>query len=353
LGNDLNSTNDKAQGARQKAQGTTQKAQGARHKAEGATQKAQGTRQKAQGATQKAQGTRQKAQGATQKAQGATQKAQGTRQKAQGATGKARGTQTAARSEGWEGWDDYAPFYDWENARTLGRRDVPFWRTLAAKADGLVLELGCGTGRIALPLGRAGAHVVGIDRSEPMLARARQRVRRAKLQPRIQLVRGDIRHLPFRRPFPIVIAPYGILQSLLRERDLAATLRAVHAVLEPGGTFGMELVADLPSWREYRKRVSLTGWRRAAGGSHVTLVETVRQDAARKLTIFDQEFTERRGRARRTHQFSLAFRTLTVPQMARRLEKAGFAVSAVLGDYRGRAWDARADVWIILARKTA
>ena len=34
-------------------------------------------------------------------------------------------------AEGHEGWDDYAPFYDWENARTLGRRDVPFWRNLA------------------------------------------------------------------------------------------------------------------------------------------------------------------------------------------------------------------------------
>jgi len=33
--------------------------------------------------------------------------------------------------EGHEGWDDYAPFYDWENARTLGKRDVPFWRNLA------------------------------------------------------------------------------------------------------------------------------------------------------------------------------------------------------------------------------
>ena len=258
-----------------------------------------------------------------------------------------------APAEGWQGWDDYAPFYDWENARTLGRRDVPFWRTLAAQAAGPVLELGCGTGRIALPLGRAGARVVGIDRSQAMLARARQRVRRGRLQRRVQLVRGDIRHLPFKTPFPLVIAPYGILQSLLRDRDLKAALEAVHAVLEPGGTFGMELVADLPSWREYRKRVSLTGWRHAAGGAHVTLVETVRQDTARKLTIFDQEFTERRGRTRRTRQFSLAFRTLSVPQMARRLEKSGFAVSAVLGDYSGKPWDPRADIWILLARKAA
>src|SRR5262249_6107102 len=148
--------------------------------------------------------------------------------------------------DGWEGWDDYAPFYDWENARTFGRRDVPFWRNVALNAGGRVLELGCGTGRIALPLGRAGVSLVGIDRSGPMLDRAHARVGRARLADRVRLVRGDIRHLPFasgsdsRRmtcAFSLVIAPYGILQSLLRERDLEATLAAVHGVLESGGTF--------------------------------------------------------------------------------------------------------------------
>ena len=256
-----------------------------------------------------------------------------------------------ARPEGHDGWDDYAPFYDWENARTLGRRDVPFWRNVALNVGGTLLELGAGTGRISIPLARAGVRVVGIDRSEPMLARARQRVTRGKLQRRVRLVRGDIRFLPFRKPFDMVLAPYGMLQSLLRERDLQATLAAVHRVLKRGGTFGVELVADLPSWQEYEKRISLTGWRRRPGGAHVTLTETVRQDRGKGLTIFDQEFTERRGRTKLSRTFSLAFRTLTVPQMVRRLEKAGFEITALLGDYKGREWDKRADVWVILARK--
>jgi hypothetical protein len=146
------------------------------------------------------------------------------------------------------------------------------------------------------------------------------------------------------------MAPYGVLQSLLREKDLAATLASVHEVLAPRGTFGLELVADLPAWREYRKRVSLQGWRRKPGGAHLTLVETVKQDRARHLTLFEQEYTERRGSERRVHRFSLAFRTLTVPQMVRRLEKAGFEITALLGDYRGGPWDERAEVWMILAR---
>jgi SAM-dependent methyltransferase len=258
------------------------------------------------------------------------------------------------QAEGFEGWDEYAPFYDWENARTFGRRDVPFWRHLALHAGGPVLELGCGTGRISIPLGRAGVPIIGIDRSEPMLARARTRVRRGRLGDRVRLIRGDIRHLPLRqRSAAMVMAPYGMLQSLLRERDLAATLDAVHAVLQPGGTFGVELVADLPAWEEYSKRVSLEGWRGQRGGAHVTLVETVRQDRARRLTIFDQEFTERRGSVRRSRRFSLTFRTLSVPQMVRRLEKAGFEVTALLGDYRGGPWDPRAEVWMILARRRA
>lgn len=257
--------------------------------------------------------------------------------------------------EGHEGWDEYAAFYDWENARTLGRRDVPFWQRLAAAAGGPVLELGCGTGRIAMPLARAGVDLVGIDRSAPMLARATRRLRRSRLTGRLRLLRGDIRFLPFksarRQGFAMVMAPYGVLQSLLRERDLACALESARRVLRRGGTFGLELVADLPAWQEYRKRVSLSGWRRRRGGAHVTLVETVRQDRRRRLTIFDQEFTERTGRRRTTRRFALTFRTLSVPQMTRRLEQAGFQVTAVLGDYRGRPWDPRAEVWVILARK--
>src|SRR5436190_6139362 len=140
------------------------------------------------------------------------------------------------KSEGWHGWDEYAPFYDWENARTLGRRDVPFWRRVAKEATGPVLELGCGTGRVSLPLARAGIDLVGIDRSAAMLARlARRRPKHATNL--LHIVRGDIRALPFRRrAFAMVLAPYGILQSLIRPRDLTASLASVARVLPPGAT---------------------------------------------------------------------------------------------------------------------
>lgn len=277
-----------------------------------------------------------------------------TRTKGPNGTARRQSPTPARQSipSGHQGWDEYAPFYDWENTRTFGRRDVAFWRNVAVQVRGRVLELGCGTGRLSIPLGRAGVPLYGIDRSAPMLARARRRVARGRLATGVRLLRGDIRDLPFRpASFAMALAPYGMLQSLLRERDLRATLAAVHHVLSPGGTLGVELVADLPSWVEYRKRISLAGWRGRKGGVRVSLVESVRQDRVRGLTYFDQEFIERRGRATATRAFSLAFRTLSVPQMVRRLQKAGFEISALLGDYKGRAWDPRAEVWVIIAKK--
>jgi len=281
--------------------------------------------------------------------------------------------------EGWHGWDEYAPFYDWENAQTLGRRDVPFWRRVASSVRGPVLELGCGTGRVSVPLAIDRVNLVGIDRSAPMLARARARIARARRNQRSrpqserslpqserslpqserslpqsailnpQFVRGDIRALPFETgAFPMVIAPYGILQSLIRPRDLTATLASVARVVARGGAFGIDLVPDVPKWREYENRVQLRG---RAGGAQLTLIESVRQDPKRHLTTFEQKYVERRGDRTREHRFDLTFRTLSVPQMTRQLEHAGFIVDAVLGDYQGRSWDDRADVWIIMARR--
>ena len=252
---------------------------------------------------------------------------------------------------GWEGWDQYAPFYDWENARTFGRRDVAFWRRIARREPGPVLELGCGTGRLLLPLSRGDRHVIGIDRSAPMLERAGARLKRRRSGTRPGVVRGDIRTLPFRAgSFGMVIAPYGMLQSLTSDAALKQTLQEAARVLRRGGLLGVDLVPDLAVWPTYRRRVSLHG--RRGPGATVTLVESVRQDRRRGLTAFDEEFTERRGRSVRRGRFTLTFRTLPMKSILARLERAGFVIDAVLGDYRGGPWDVRADVWMVLARRT-
>lgn len=256
-----------------------------------------------------------------------------------------------AKVSGSTGWDTYADFYDWENARTMARRDVPFWKGVAAAAGGPVLELGCGTGRVLMPVARAGTPVVGIDLSERMLARARARIKRARLARLARLVRGDIRHLPFPDSrFAVVMAPYGILQSLTSDADLRAALGAVTRALRPGGRFVMELVADLPAWQEYSKVTKLRGWR-PGRKAYLTLVESVRQDRRKGLTVFEQEYVESRAGGKRSQRFTLSFRTLSVAQMASRLERAGLRVRAKLGSYDGDPWTKNSDTWIVVAEK--
>ena len=253
--------------------------------------------------------------------------------------------------DGWQGWDEYAPFYDWENARTMGRKDVRFWQDVARREGGPILELGCGTGRLTIPVARTGVPVVGVDRSRPMLAYAVKRARRLPAASRPRIVAGDIRHLPFRNGrFSVVMAPYGMLQSLTREQDLRATLGEAARVLRKGAILGIDLVPDLPAWDEYENRVRFRG-RDPRTGARVTLLESVRQDRRRRLTLFDQEYVERRGSATKRSRFGLAFRTLPLPAMVARVEAAGFRVSAVLGDYRGREWDLRAGVWLVMAQR--
>ena len=277
----------------------------------------------------------------------------GVRAPASDAVGGAAGAKPPGPfADGAAGWDDYAPFYDWENARTIGRRDVAFWRGIARREGGPVLELGCGTGRLLIPIARAVTRVVGVDRSSAMLARASARRRRLPGRRRPGLVRGDIRALPLpARTFRVVIAPYGMVQSVIRDVDLDATLAEAARVLRPGGLIGVDLVPDLAAWDEYANRVSLRG--SGPGGRRITLVETVRQDRRRGVTTFDDRFIVRRGRQTTAHTFRLTFRTRSMRDTLAHLERAGFSVEAVLGDYRGGAWDPRADVWVILGRLRA
>jgi SAM-dependent methyltransferase len=263
---------------------------------------------------------------------------------------KTRATTSKASKEGWAGWDAYAPFYDWENLRTFGRRDVAFWRDTIAGERGPVLELGCGTGRLLMPLSRGRATVIGIDRSQPMLERAAARARRRPRQTRPGVIRGDVRALPFGPAgFGVVLAPYGLLQSLLSDRDLDRALAEAGRVLTPGGLLGIDLVPELPEWAEYGPRVRLRG--RGPDGAVMTLVESVRQDRRRGRTIFHETFVVRRGRATRRRRFTLTFRTQPMARMLARLDRAGFEVGALFSDYEGAPWDARADTWLILARK--
>ena len=143
------------------------------------------------------------------------------------------------------------------------------------------------------------------------------------------------------------------------ERQLEAVLgRAACAALEVLLFEGRQPPPPILTDRLDKRQVS-TASCAAAQLDPVAILPPVR-DIWDEIETEDSPFLQdsRDGRERRAgrtaeHRFELTFRTLPVRAMVRRLEAAGFVVDATLGDYQGRPWDRRSDVWLILARKRA
>jgi SAM-dependent methyltransferase len=141
-------------------------------------------------------------------------------------------------------WDD-PDLYELENADDPAF-DVAFWESVVRSVTPRrMLELACGTGRLTLPLARLGVaeELVGVDRSEPFLARLRARVNGAPLPTRVEIVHGDMREPPVEGSFDLVLIPFNSLAYLTARADRLACLRAVRSLLAPGGAFAFDLVA--------------------------------------------------------------------------------------------------------------
>ena len=114
--------------------------------------------------------------------------------------------------------------------------DVEFWCDLAEEfGNGPILELGCGTLRIGIGIARRGGEVLGVDRSEDMLAEARRKVARLPepLSSRVQLTKGDIRTFSSTRRFGLACLPLNVVMELPSERDLIACLGTMRRCLLP------------------------------------------------------------------------------------------------------------------------
>src|SRR5262249_30840191 len=114
--------------------------------------------------------------------------------------------------------DDYivgADFYDYVEAYRT-RPDVGYFVDVVRETDGLVLELGCGTGRVLIPTARAGIEIVGLDRSPQMLAVCGRKLQEepAGIQSRVQLRQGDMRQFELSRQFRLVTIPFHPFQHL-------------------------------------------------------------------------------------------------------------------------------------------
>ncbi len=183
-------------------------------------------------------------------------------------------------------------YYD--HAYRAHRKDIAFYQELARAHRGEVLELGAGTGRITLALARSGTHVVGVDRSTDMLARAAEHVARlpAAARARVELRRGDMRSLRLGRKFALVIAPFNLFMHLYSRRDVERTLASIRAHLSPRGRFALDvLMPDLGALnrnpeRVYRCRAVFDpsdGTRHAYGESYA-------YDAARQVQTVQMMF---------------------------------------------------------------
>ncbi len=136
-------------------------------------------------------------------------------------------------------YDKIARLYDpWSRSVV---EDVSFYVAEALRSGGPVLELGVGTGRIALPIAAAGIEVVGVDLSAGMLGVARERAKLAGIE--LDLRQGDMRSPPVDGEFPLVLIPFRSLLHMETDDDRRAVLRAVRGLLAPDGRFIFDVFA--------------------------------------------------------------------------------------------------------------
>ena len=138
-------------------------------------------------------------------------------------------------------WDEaFADRYDeWASGMTA---DVGFYVALAQEADGPLVELAIGNGRVAIPVAKAtGRKVIGIDTSPGMLEQAREGAAAAGVELELQL--GDMRELALEEPAALIYCPFRALLHLPTWADRRQTFERVHASLRPGGRFAWNAFA--------------------------------------------------------------------------------------------------------------
>jgi ubiquinone/menaquinone biosynthesis C-methylase UbiE len=136
--------------------------------------------------------------------------------------------------------EEFAARYDEWSAHVT--EDVPFYVELAREADGPIVELAVGNGRVAIPVAReTGRRVVGIDTSPAMLEQARVRAGEAGVE--LDLREGDMRDLELEEPAALIYCPFRALLHLPTWADRRRTFERVAASLQPGGRFAWNAFA--------------------------------------------------------------------------------------------------------------
>jgi SAM-dependent methyltransferase len=231
------------------------------------------------------------------------------------------------------GYDSIARIYDpWSRSVV---EDVGFYVVEAVRAGGPVVELGVGTGRIAVPTAAAGVRVIGVDASAGMLEVAREQAELAGVSDLVDLRLGDLRDPPVDGVYPLVTIPFRSLLHMETGRDRRAALRAAHALVAPEGRFVFDVFAPAQEditdthgrWLEREPGI----WERADWNEETrTLILRVRGGEAET-------------------EMSLAW--LSVDEWRELLEQEGFAVEAVYGWFDRQPYAGGEDsIWVCTAR---
>jgi cyclopropane fatty-acyl-phospholipid synthase-like methyltransferase len=138
-------------------------------------------------------------------------------------------------------YDLTAEFYDEDMGRNNDGRDIA-WYVAQSRAAGArsILELGCGTGRVTLPLAAAGFDVVAVDCSAPMLRELDGKAAAANLSARIRTVAMDMGRWNLATQFDAILCPFSAFTYLVDDEDRSRMLAGVRACLAPGGVLLMD-----------------------------------------------------------------------------------------------------------------
>jgi SAM-dependent methyltransferase len=221
--------------------------------------------------------------------------------------------------------------------------DIAFWQAVVpAVSAGPLLELGCGTGRVLLPLARAGHEVVGIDLSEPMLARGRAKLQAEPPAVRdlVTLLEGDMTSFDLGPRFAQIYCAFGSFHHLRTVEEQLACLERCSNHLLPGGTLVLDLINPDPApssaaGDESAVNGTSPGTAEWTGGREVRSWATV-LGCNRSLQCNDCEVTyeivEADGTSRRlTETFPMRF--VFRYELEHLLARTGFRIAALYGDY--------------------
>lgn len=227
--------------------------------------------------------------------------------------------------------------------------DLLFYKNLAEAADP-VLELGVGTGRVALDLANAGHEVWGIDNNDAMLDRARCK---AADTPGVHFMRADMRDFKIDRKFGLIYAGYGAFHHLLTPDDQLACMRAVEHHLVDGGLFAFDLRAVFATdWDDGDSVPLLHDWTRTTSDGIVTKLRSIRVDRVNQVQheTYYYDCAVPDGTLRRmTTDVELRFSTRY--EIEALLRETGLELDQRYGDFDLAPYDGASDLMITVARK--